>query len=88
MAFTLRVQVRVFTGTAGVSPASSIKFTQVTAESVNWDYVAFNEGGRDARGPSSYPASSTSVKLSSANDARIVSFAGGEGHSLSCRPSE
>jgi hypothetical protein len=42
----------VFTGTAGVSPASSDKFTQVTAESDNQRDVAFNESGRDARGPS------------------------------------
>ena len=47
VALILRVQVPVFTGTAGVSPASSIKFTQVTAESINSDKVAFNESGRD-----------------------------------------
>jgi len=40
------------TGTAGVSPASSDKFAQVTGELVSADRVAFNEGGRDARGPS------------------------------------
>ncbi len=40
------------TGTAGVSPASSNTFTQVPVEPDNPDYVAFNESGRDARGPS------------------------------------
>src|SRR5258708_6854907 len=40
------------TGTAGVSPASSSGFTQGTAESDNPQDVAFNAGGRDARGPS------------------------------------
>ena len=33
-------------GTAGVSPASSHKFTQVTVESLNSDQVAFNTSGR------------------------------------------
>ena len=41
-----------FTGTAGDSPASSDKFTQVTVESDNPGDVAFNESGRGARGPS------------------------------------
>jgi predicted Rossmann fold flavoprotein len=40
------------TGTAGVSPASSNKFTQDTVERDTPDNVAFNESGRDARGPS------------------------------------
>jgi cytoskeleton protein RodZ len=40
------------TGTAGVSPASSNKFTQGIIGSFNFDKVAFNESGRDARGPS------------------------------------
>jgi hypothetical protein len=35
-----------FTGIAGVSPASSIAFTQGTVEAVK-----LGEGGRDARGP-------------------------------------
>ena len=41
------------TETAGVSPASSNKFTQGLMGSFNFDKVAFNECGRDARGPSS-----------------------------------
>jgi len=41
-----------FTGTAGVPPASSSAFTQVPVESGSSDKVAFNESGRDARGPS------------------------------------
>jgi len=41
-----------FTGTASVPPASSDKFTQVTGESDTPGNVAFNESGRDARGPS------------------------------------
>jgi hypothetical protein len=40
------------TGTAGVSPASSNIFTQGTVAPLNSDNVAFNESGRDARGPS------------------------------------
>jgi hypothetical protein len=40
------------TGIAGVSPASSNGFTQGTVESDKPESVAFNEGGRDARGPS------------------------------------
>jgi ATP-dependent helicase/nuclease subunit A len=40
------------TGTAGVPPASSNGFTRVPTEAINSDKVAFNEGGRDARGPS------------------------------------
>ncbi len=39
------------TGTAGVSPASSSGFTPDSAKSSNPELVAFNEGGRDARGP-------------------------------------
>lgn len=49
------------TGTAGVSPASSNAFTQVRVESDNPDYVAFNESGRDARGPSKRLSSSDLV---------------------------
>jgi len=41
------------TGTAGVSPASSNKFTQGLMGSFNFDKVASNECGRDAHGPSS-----------------------------------
>jgi hypothetical protein len=40
------------TGTAGVSPASSDGFTLVAVASFNFGRVAFNESGRDARGPS------------------------------------
>jgi hypothetical protein len=40
------------TGTAGASPASSNTFTQVSVESSTLTRVAFNEGGRGARGPS------------------------------------
>jgi cytoskeletal protein RodZ len=40
------------TGTAGVSPASSNKFTLASTESDTSDKMAFNENGRDARGPS------------------------------------
>ena len=40
------------TGTAGVPPASSNGFTQRAVERVKFDSVAFNESGRDARGPS------------------------------------
>jgi len=40
------------TGTAGVSPASSDGFIQGTVKSEKPESVAFNEGGRDARGPS------------------------------------
>ncbi|HXL81535.1 MAG TPA: UvrD-helicase domain-containing protein [Pyrinomonadaceae bacterium] len=56
----------VNTGTAGVSPASSDKFTQVTARPNNPNYSAFNEGGRDARGPSNSDPSNRdpSVKCS------------------------
>jgi hypothetical protein len=43
--------VNLFTGTAGVSPASSNTFTQGAIESGNPGKVAFNESGRDARGP-------------------------------------
>jgi hypothetical protein len=43
---------RAFTGTAGVSPASSSGPIQIAVESVNSDIVAFSESGRDARGPS------------------------------------
>jgi hypothetical protein len=42
----------VFTATAGVSPASSTAFTRIGVESIKSVYVAFNESGRDARGPS------------------------------------
>ena len=45
-------RVKLFTGTAGVPPASSGNFTQAQVESVNSQDVAFNESGRDARGPS------------------------------------
>jgi hypothetical protein len=44
--------VRALTGTAGVSPASKDKFTQVSVGPLNFDRVAFNESERDARGPS------------------------------------
>ncbi|HEX9629094.1 MAG TPA: 3'-5' exonuclease, partial [Pyrinomonadaceae bacterium] len=40
------------TGTAGVPPASSDAFTQVSAKSDHSNNSAFNESGRDARGPS------------------------------------
>jgi ATP-dependent helicase/nuclease subunit A len=39
-------------GTAGVSPASSDRFNLVTGEPGRTSDVAFNESGRDARGPS------------------------------------
>src|SRR6266852_7580989 len=42
----------VNTGTAGVPPASSGAFTQVTTKSGNPNYSAFNDSGRDAHGPS------------------------------------
>jgi ATP-dependent helicase/nuclease subunit A len=41
-----------FAGTAGDSPASSNAFTQDSVESGNSDKVAFQDGGRGARGPS------------------------------------
>ena len=41
-----------FTGTAGVSPASSNAFSQAMIESFSSDQVAFKESGRDAPGPS------------------------------------
>ncbi len=41
-----------FTGTAGVSPASSDEFTQGAIDSDRPGDVAFDESGRDARGPS------------------------------------
>ncbi|HEY2971214.1 MAG TPA: UvrD-helicase domain-containing protein [Pyrinomonadaceae bacterium] len=44
----------LFTGTAGVPPASSHTFTQVSVEAVTVDKMAFNESGRDARGPSEH----------------------------------
>jgi 4-amino-4-deoxy-L-arabinose transferase-like glycosyltransferase len=40
------------TGTAGVPPASSNAFTPASVESANQRRVAFDESGRDARGPS------------------------------------
>ncbi|MEP6741198.1 MAG: UvrD-helicase domain-containing protein, partial [bacterium] len=40
------------TGTAGVPPAPGGAFTQVMTESDNPEHSAFNESGRDARGPS------------------------------------
>ena len=47
-----RREALVATGTAGVPPASSSGFTRVEDEILNPRYVAFNDGGRDARGPS------------------------------------
>jgi hypothetical protein len=41
----------VFTATAGVLPASSTAFTRIGVESIKSVYVAFNESGREARGP-------------------------------------
>jgi hypothetical protein len=49
---TLNPPLKLFTGTAGGTPASSNKFTPVTVESDNVRYVAFNASGQDARGPS------------------------------------
>jgi ATP-dependent helicase/nuclease subunit A len=40
------------TGTVGASPASSSGFTRQAVESDSPNYVAFNAGGRGARGPS------------------------------------
>ena len=54
----------LFTGIAGVSPASSNAFTLEAVESVNSGAVAFDESGRDARGPSSTgPSNSKSSAL-------------------------
>jgi ATP-dependent helicase/nuclease subunit A len=62
-----RIISLVDTGTAGVSPASSNAFTQGTVESDNPGDVAFNESGRDARGPSN-------GGLSEAPDQEVHSF--------------
>jgi cytoskeletal protein RodZ len=50
--FQRRAANPTFTGIAGVSHASSYKFTQVAVEAERRGHVAFNESGRDARGPS------------------------------------
>jgi predicted flavoprotein YhiN len=50
------------TGTAGVSSASSNSFTRVALESINSKEVAFNESGRDARGPSKRSLSAKRIR--------------------------
>ncbi len=47
-------------GTAGVAPPSSSGFTRDKVESLNPGYVAFNDSGGDARGPSRSEARSDS----------------------------